>query len=63
MKALDNTPIYARPVGIAYHLTLTCPMLAGGQYKTYGYTLITKRDIKKRHLVPCLLCAFKGGRK
>jgi hypothetical protein len=53
----DKTLIYARPEGWHYHLNRDCVMLSGGQFENYKYTTITPKDIRKRHLSPCV-CAY-----
>jgi hypothetical protein len=54
----DDSVIYARPDGWHYHLRRDCPMLEG-DFERFGYTTITKAEVEKRRLWPCL-CAYEG---
>jgi len=56
----EDTPIYARPGGLCYHLERNCQMLQGGDFERLKYRQITQRDIKLRYLNPCI-CAYKEG--
>ena len=46
--------LYARPGGWHTHADLECPMLAWGQFEEMRYRRVYPKEVKERHLWPCL---------